>query len=241
MNPTLDLRVVEEAYADDPESAAAEYGGQFRTDISDFITRSVVEACTERGCYERLPARTAGLRYVAFVDAAGGSGSDSMTLAIACLHGVPTLAAIREVRPPFQPDAVVGEFAALMKSYGISRAQSDKFAGDWPLQAFAKVGTKLEPSARPKSELYLELLPLLNGNRCALLDHQRLVSQLCGLERRTARSGKDSIDHGPTANAHDDIANAVAGALLLVGQHAPMHVSQRALERSRQPTFRHAS
>ena len=33
------------------------------------------------------------------------------------------------------------------------------------------------------------------------------------LERRTARGGRDSIDHGP--GAHDDIANAVAGALVL--------------------------
>jgi len=46
-----------------------------------------------------------------------------------------------------------------------------------------------------------------------LLDVPRLASQLCGLERRTARGGKDSIDHGP--GAHDDLANAAAGALLL--------------------------
>ena len=238
MNPTLDPAVIAEAYESDPESAAAEYGGQFRTDISDFITRAVVEACIERGCYERPPARTVGQRYCAFVDAAGGSGSDSMTMAIACLQGVPTLCAIREVRPPFQPDAVVGEFATLMRTYGISRAQSDKYAGDWPLQAFAKNGIRLEPSAKPKSDLYLELLPLLNGGRCQLLDNARLIGQLCGLERRTARSGKDFIDHGPAANAHDDIANAVAGALLLAGAHAPMRVYPRALEMSRQ--FRHA-
>jgi hypothetical protein len=36
------------------------------------------------------------------------------------------------------------------------------------------------------------------------------VAQICGLERRTGRSGKDSIDHAP--NGHDDLANAVAGA-----------------------------
>jgi hypothetical protein len=33
--------------------------------------------------------------------------------------------------------------------------------------------------------------------------------QLCGLERRVARSGRDSIDHAP--GAHDDVANCVAG------------------------------
>jgi len=36
------------------------------------------------------------------------------------------------------------------------------------------------------------------------------VAQICGMERRTGRSGKDSIDHAP--NGHDDLANAVAGA-----------------------------
>jgi hypothetical protein len=41
----------------------------------------------------------------------------------------------------------------------------------------------------------------------------RLVSQLVALERRTARSGKDSVDH---YGGHDDAANAAAGALVLV-------------------------
>jgi hypothetical protein len=36
-----------------------------------------------------------------------------------------------------------------------------------------------------------------------------LLTQLVGLERRTARGGRDSIDHAP--GAHDDLANAVAG------------------------------
>jgi hypothetical protein len=44
-----------------------------------------------------------------------------------------------------------------------------------------------------------------------------LVSQLHGLERRTARGGKDSIDHGP--GQHDDVANAVAGAIVLASAY----------------------
>jgi hypothetical protein len=47
-----------------------------------------------------------------------------------------------------------------------------------------------------------------------LLDNAKLIAQLCSLERRTARGGKDSIDH-PPGGAHDDVANAVAGALVL--------------------------
>ena len=54
----------------------------------------------------------------------------------------------------------------------------------------------------------------------------RLVNQLCGLERRTARSGKDSIDHGP--GGHDDLANAVAGAAdLVASRKQPMVISAR--------------
>ena len=40
--------------------------------------------------------------------------------------------------------------------------------------------------------------------------------------------------------SHDDLANAVAGALLLVGARPPMRVSPRVLERSRQPGLRYA-
>ena len=61
----------------------------------------------------------------------------------------------------------------------------------------------------PKSELYVDLLPLINSRRIELVDDARLLNQLCALERRTARGGRDSIDHPP--GAHDDICNAVAG------------------------------
>jgi hypothetical protein len=236
MNPSLDPSVVAQAFEDDPESAAAEYGADFRTDISDFISRAVVEACVEPGMHERPPMRRC--RYAAFVDASGGSGSDSMTLAIAHLEedGIPTIDAIRERKPPFSPDDVVTEFAGLMKSYALSKAEADKWG--WVGEAFRKRMITVTPSARPKSEIYTELLPMLNAHRCSLLDHPRLVSQLCGLERRTARSGRNSIDHAP--GAHDDIANAAAGALVLVRDRPRMKIAPQALEASRRLVPRHA-
>ena len=66
-----------------------------------------------------------------------------------------------------------------------------------------------EPSEKAKSELYRDLLPLINSTAADLLEHDKLVTQLISLERRTARGGKDSIDHPP--GGHDDVANAVAG------------------------------
>ncbi len=88
----------------------------------------------------------------------------------------------------------------------------DRYAGEWPRARFREHGIEFEQSARPKSDLYHDLLPLLNARRVELLEQPRLAAQLVGLERRTARSGRDSIDHAP--GGHDDVANAVAGVLV---------------------------
>ena len=68
--------------------------------------------------------------------------------------------------------------------------------------------------ASPKSDLYKELLPALNSATLELLDHPKLLAQLVGLERRTARGGRDSIDHA--VGGRDDVSNAVAGVCQLV-------------------------
>lgn len=212
MNPTIAQSLVDEAMAKDPASAAAEWLGQFRNDIESFISREAVEACISEGIRERAPEQ--GVSYSAFLDPAGGSGKDSFTLAIAHKDkstGMGVLDCIREVKPPFSPEQVAQDFAATLKSYGLTKAMSDKFAGAFPVEAFKRNGITLEQSAKPKSDLYRDFLPLLNSKRVDLLDNPRLVTQLSSLERRTARSGKDSIDHAP--GAHDDVANVVAGAL----------------------------
>jgi hypothetical protein len=217
MNPTIDQRIIDEALAEDPSAAGAEYLAEFRKDIESFVAREAVESCVIPGRHE-LP-RFSQFRYVGFVDPSGGS-QDSMTLAIAHRDeekGV--LDAIREVRPPFNPESVVEEFASLLASYGIFEVYGDRYGGEWPRSVFRKHGIRYEPNVEPKSDLYRNLLPLINSGRVELLDHPRLIAQLCNLERRTARSGRDSIDHGP--NAHDDVANAAAGSLTLAAKKPP--------------------
>ena len=72
------------------------------------------------------------------------------------------------------------------------------------------------------------MLPLLNGRRVELLDDDRVVNQICGLERRTARGGRDSVDHAP--GAHDDLANAVLGAAwLAAGKYGVPQIQQARL------------
>ena len=38
--------MIEEAYESDPESARAEYGGEIRDDLADFVSRETVDAVT---------------------------------------------------------------------------------------------------------------------------------------------------------------------------------------------------
>jgi hypothetical protein len=215
MNPAVDPQVIADAYAADDVAADAEYGANFRRDVETFISRETVEACVIPDRQELPPREHASCK--AFTDPSGGS-NDSFTLAIAhrdAKSGHAVLDAIRERRPPFSPDDVVKEFAALLVSYGITFVTGDRYAGEWPRERFRKHGIGYRCSEQPKSDIYRDVLPLLNAGTVELLDHPRLSAQLLGLERRTARSGKDSIDHAP--RGHDDVANAAAGALLLVG------------------------
>ena len=214
MNPTVDPAIITAAYAADEAAAAAEYGAQFRRDLEAFVSREVVEACTVPGRVA-LPPR-AGVQYRGFTDPSGGA-ADAFTLAVAHAEErngaqVAVLDYLAERRPPFSPDAVVAEYAAVLKAYGVTAVQADKYAGAWVVEAFGKHGITCEQSAEPKSELYGNMLPLLNSGRAELLDHPRLHAQLLGLERRTARGGRDSIDHPP--GGHDDLANAACGALV---------------------------
>ena len=218
LNPTFDRRAIDTAYAEDPASAAAEYGAQFRSDVESFISRDVLDAAVVPGRFELPPV--AGIAYEAFLDFSGGGGADSATLAIAHDEregdiNVSVLDAVREVRPPFSPEQVCTDFAALISSYRCTQATADRWGGQFPVEQMKKHGISVTPSELTKSDIYREFLPLLNSGRIALLDHPRLLTQLATLERRASRGGRDSIDHGP--GAHDDVANAVCGALVRVG------------------------
>jgi hypothetical protein len=233
LNPSLPQRVVDRALERDPAAAAAEFMAVFRVDVEAFVTREVIDACTVAGRYELAPLPNT--RYVAFVDPSGGS-ADSFTLTIAHREGeTAVIDAIREVRPPFSPDSVVEEFATLVKSYnGLRTVVGDRYGGDWPASRFSAHGVTYEPSEKTASDLYLEALPLLNAGRVELLDLPRLASQLVGLERRTSRTGRDTVTHAP--NAHDDVSNSAMGAAVLAATRAGvMPLSDEFMARCRVP------
>jgi len=214
MNPLVPQTIIDHAYADDEAVARAEYGAEFRRDLEAFIAREVVDACVPHQRFELSPVD--GIDYVGFTDPSGGS-QDSMTLAIAHQENERMiLDVIRECHPPFSPEQVVREFCQILTQYRVHVIVGDRYGAHWVQEQFEKHGVTYTPSEKTKSDLYRELLPMLNSKTVELLDHRRLITQLCGLERRTARGGRDSIDH--SAGTHDDVINAVAGALVIAGE-----------------------
>ena len=211
-NPSLKQSVIDRALEKDRARASAEYLCQFRADIEGFVALEVVEACV--GDYREQQA-AADNTYEAFTDPSGGS-DDSFTLAIShrdLRNDLVVIDAVREVRPPFSPEQVTDDFAALLKAYRVSSVTGDRYGGEFPRELFRKHGIAYELATQTKSELFRDLLPLLNSVRITLPRHDRLVSQIVSLERRVSAAGRETITH--PEHGHDDLANAVAGAASL--------------------------
>ena len=218
LNPSIDEQDIAEAMEDDPAAAQSEYLGHFRADLQGFLDDETVDAAIVPG--RRMLPRSLSCKHVAFADPSGGRG-DSFSLAIA--HQEPAadrkqggrvvLDCLQAVAPPFDTEATVANMATTIKSYGLSEVHGDQYAGEWVPAAFQRHGVTYKPSELSRSEIYLEILPLFSQGRMRFLDLPVLRTQLLLLERRTRAGGRDSVDH--PRGAHDDHANAAAGALRL--------------------------
>lgn len=211
MNPNLPARLVDEAYERDAVAADAEYGAQFRNDIAAFISRDLVDNNTRLRPLMLPPNRT--YRYFAFVDVAGG-GADEYTMAIA--HRENNLVVVDALYAEHgDPAVITRQYAQIMKTYGIQSCTGDRYGAEWPRQEYRKHTITLRPSKLNRSELYLELMPMLQTGEIELPPDERALTQFTLLERRTGRNGRDSIDHPPGKGSHDDRANAIAGVAQL--------------------------
>jgi hypothetical protein len=94
-----------------------------------------------------------------------------------------------------------------------SFADGDAYGAEWVETAFRDAGIGYERSEKAKSQLYIEAQSLFARGVISLPDHPILLRELRLLERRTHRSGKDSVDHG--LRGHDDYANAALGCAAL--------------------------
>lgn len=229
MNPSVPQEYIDRALEEDYAKNVAEYLVEFRSDLESYISPEAVRACVETGCRERAVDRQ--WRYYAFTDASGGS-VDSMTMCIAHKEGNTVVHDMsRERKAPFNPEAVVEEFANECKRYRLTAIHGDAYAGEWPRERFRSCCINYQVSELTRSELYVHLLPMLNSRGVVLLDDPRLANQIIGLERSTKRGVHDKIDHPP--GGMDDLCNALAGAAWLA---STMPASWRRRDREAKPS-----
>ena len=213
LNPLLDAAMIAQEIEADPAAGAAEWLGQFRTDIASFIDISMIESCVDPGVAVRPPRQ--GTRYTAFVDVASGSGQDSFTVAVAHKDKDDiVLDLCHAIAPPFNPQSAVAEVAALLKGYGVKACVGDKYGAGLTVEMFAKEGLRYSYAERDRSQIYCECLPLLTSGRARLVENRKMMLQFASLERRVSSGGRDRIEHPD--RMHDDLANAAAGALVEV-------------------------
>lgn len=228
LNPTFNQATIDRALLKDYARAAAEYLSEWRSDIESYVPLEAIENCTVPGRLELPPFHDT--TYRAFVDPSGGA-ADAFGLAIghvATNTSGQTIAVIdlmterkpeqTKARNFISPEAVVQEYSDILKRYGVRKVIGDRYAGQWPVEAFQRYGIDYQASEQSKTDIYRDALPLLNARRIELLESDRLKAQLLSLERRTSRGGRDMIDHKP--GSHDDLANVVCGLATTLVQPA---------------------
>jgi hypothetical protein len=214
-NKTLSETDIAAQRAADPGAAGAEWDGGFRDDISTFLDDALIDGAVEYGRpLELPPMRGAGIAYRAFTDAAGGvGGGDAYCVSVGHKQGEHFIIdLVRGTAGKFDPQEVTKSYATwLLKEYGVHSVTGDSYAAGWVAGAWGGTGVAYMRSELPKSQIYLETVPLFARGLVRLPDHPKLLRELRLLERHTHRSGKDSIDH--PRGGHDDHCNVVCGVL----------------------------
>jgi hypothetical protein len=229
-NPTLDRELIEAARLSDPESAASEWDGGWRSDQSAFLPEDLIESAIDRSRPLELPPRREGITYVAAVDMSAGR-HDASTICVAHRMGDQIVVdVVRGAKAPHDPQAVANEWADLAKEYGCRTVTGDAYAGEWVAGAFRNAGLDYQRSELTASEIYLEGLPIWTRGMASIPAHVDLLRELRQLERRVARSGKDSVSH-PTGG-YDDHANALFAAMVIANTHRPFVVTSELLQRA---------
>ncbi len=215
MNPGLPAEIIADAYAMDESAARAEWGAEFRADLEDLFDFDAITRCVVPDRTELPPV--SDLHYVAFTDPSGGR-KDAFTIAVAHKDGEGCVVdLVRAWTPPFNPSGVVAECAELLKAYRVTKVTGDRYAGEWPREAFRSEGVRYDLAPKTKSELYLALVSSVHSERIEIPDNPTMLRELRSLERRRGTSGRDRVDHPP--GGHDDLANALAGvAEMLLGR-----------------------
>ena len=163
-NPNLSDSSIANQRQADPVSAASEWDAEFRTDISAYLDDEILEQAIDHSRPLEL-APDPRQWYQAFVDPAGGGQSitaDAYSIAIGHRNdaGHFVIDVCRGTRGNYDPQLVTSEYAALCREYNIGTVYGDAYAAQWVAGSWQSENIVYEKSELPKSQLYLECLPL---------------------------------------------------------------------------------
>lgn len=215
MNPGYSQNKIDRLLAKDVNIARAEYFSEFRTDLAGLYNSTALEDCRTSGQME-IPYQS-GNRYFGFVDMSGGR-KDSYSLAISHHEdGKVFVDCTMEIipSPRVKPSDVCHDFAAILKSYGLSQATGDQYGAQWIVEGFEREGITLEKSALNSSALYIDCIGPFSNRAVSLPDDDRLLHQLRALMRKIVPGGKDKVLSGKADRSHSDLSNAVCGSIHL--------------------------
>lgn len=217
LNPSFDAARIAADEAEDPESAASEYGTAWRVAGGTLVRPEVVDAAIDRGIVERTPEPPLGDdMYVAAVDLSGGTGEDSAALAVGHVetddagveHFVQDL--LVEWLPPFDPGTACAEIAGHCLRFGVTEVVGDQFSEGFAASEFRRHAIQYVVSARTTNECVLDSIAILNTRRARLLDVPKLRKQYLNMRRDYASGGRPTILE---TRRHDDLAVVTSRAI----------------------------
>jgi hypothetical protein len=208
-NPTFNKVTIESAFASDPIGARAEYGSEFRGDLSSYLDEEVLTSSVNYSRPMELPP-VAGRTYYAFMDPSGLRG-DSFCLALAHREGDKIVIDLVRGTKKGTPDTVVNEYVALAREYKCSVIHGDNYGADLISSLVEKAGVIYKRCDLDRNKLFIEAIPQFMRGGVELPNHEVALTEFRLLERHPSKSGQDKCEH--PRNAHDDHANAIVGVM----------------------------
>jgi hypothetical protein len=198
-NPSIEQSVIDQAYEDDPEAAEAEIGGKFRTPMSAYLPRAVIERAIDQNIVP-LRRRHPGISYRMYVDTASGVGKDSFTYCVG--HVAPggdrnfiIIDELQERQPPFNVDDTVRDVCAAAKFWG-THVMGDQY-GRPLISTFARHGVQYTINPWSTSEVYLHARVSWTAGNIVLPVFERVTEkateQFLSLRRKVHPGGRETV------------------------------------------------
>jgi hypothetical protein len=185
-NPTLDASVIEASRKADPIAAMSEWDSEFRNDLSAYLDDALIDKAVDPGRPLELPPQRR-MFYRAFTDAAGGTGRDSYSICIAHKEAEKYIVdVVRGTRfgVPYDPVAITEAYGKLSQEFGVGTCVGDAYAAEWVTSAWSRTGISYVKSDLPKSQIYLEVMPLFTRELVNMPEHPRCRSRRVRLNLR---------------------------------------------------------